>query len=257
LVDDISARLFEAHKRDRQNFIEKYCKQFDFGKLTDADLEKLAKSFSDQTLFEYLALQYKHEMELPLTSVEIQRLQQLNRKYKYGVVRVNNYHNLLRSSRRLFGNHCQIPRTFIPSVITVAVENEIGELFRTSENNLREKEGLPRIGEGWVSETELFRKLQKQFPDKKIIKHAKPSWLTPQHLDIYFPAQNIAIEYQGVQHLKPVDYFGGLAAFEAQKVRDERKRLLCYHNNCPLIYVYERYDFADLVKEIDTMLAST
>lgn len=158
------------------------------------------------------------------------------------------------SSRRLFGNHCQIPATFIPSVVVVAVENEIGELFRESENILREKEGLPRIGEGWISETELFRSLQKQFPDEKIVKHAKPSWLTPQHLDIYFPARNIGIEYQGVQHLMPVDYFGGHAAFESQKARDEKKRRLCDKNNCQLMYVYERYELSELIREIQLLL---
>ena len=57
--------------------------------------------------------------------------------------------------------------------------------------------------------TELYYKIKETFPNEKVVHHGKPSWLGQQHLDIYFPYKNIAIEYQGLQHQEPVEFFGG------------------------------------------------
>jgi hypothetical protein len=38
----------------------------------------------------------------------------------------------------------------------------------------------------------------------------------------------LLIECQGMQHYKPINYFGGKKAFERQLIHDERKR--CYAN---------------------------
>lgn len=45
----------------------------------------------------------------------------------------------------------------------------------------------------------------------------------PQRLDFYLPKQNIAIEYQGEQHFKPVSTFGGETGYELCKLRDQNK----------------------------------
>lgn len=102
---------------------------------------------------------------------------------------------------------------------------------------------MPKIGEGWISETDLFYKISNHFINEKVIHHGSPIWLGRQHLDIYFPELNIAIEYQGEQHYKAIDYFGGQEALEKtieRDERDERKKLLCEKNNCFLIYVYKK-----------------
>ena len=72
--------------------------------------------------------------------------------------------------------------------------------------------------------------------------HARPTWLTPQHLDVYLPEHNVGVEYQGAQHLEPVDYFGGEAALRQAQARDRRKLNLCRRHGCKLIYVYQGYD---------------
>ena len=41
--------------------------------------------------------------------------------------------------------------------------------------------------------------------------------------DFYIPDQNILIEYQGVQHYQPIDYFGGETAFKKQQKHDQIK----------------------------------
>lgn len=110
----------------------------------------------------------------------------------------------------------------------------IEEIFREAENILREHHGIPRIGEGWVSEMELFGLVKKFFPDAK--HHESPNWLKPQHLDIFIPSQNIAFEYQGKQHYEPVEYFGGEEAFLSTQERDLRKKKKCDQNGISLIY---------------------
>ena len=132
--------------------------------------------------------------------------------------------------------------------------NEACNIVRECENKVREEKGVYKIGERWIEETELFYKLCKAFPKEKIIHHGKPTWLYRQHLDIYFPKRNIGIEYQGVQHQKVIQYFGGEEALEERKNLDEQKRFLCKKHNCKLIYVYEDYDIKEVIKEINSLL---
>src|SRR5690606_5595458 len=87
------------------------------------------------------------------------------------------------------------------------------ELARDAENRAREQLGVPLIGEGWVSETNLFRGLAERFSMTDVIQHGRPSWLGRQHFDIFFPAWKVAVEYHGEQHFRPIDFFGGEDAF--------------------------------------------
>ena len=119
-----------------------------------------------------------------------------------------------------------------------------------AQNEFRISKGIPKIGEGWVSETELYYLLKEEFHDKVVQHHGKPLWLGRQHVDIWFPEYGIGIEYQGLQHDQPINFFGGETGFESNKKRDERKRKLFLENNCQLIEVRSNYDFCSLVNEI-------
>ena len=79
----------------------------------------------------------------------------------------------------------------------------------------------------WKAEEAAYLTLKLLLPDALIERHARPSWLSPQHLDIFLPEHGIAIEYQGEQHYYPIDIFGGEAGFAATVERDERKRRIC------------------------------
>lgn len=139
----------------------------------------------------------------------------------------------------------------IRHVVEKAILNQFRFILKESEDLYREKIGMPKIGEGWISETELFYKLADRFKKYEVLHHGKPSWIGRQHFDIYFPELNIAIEYQGQQHYQPIDYFGGVEAFKKNQERDENKRKLCLENNCILIYVEENYVFEELVLQIE------
>jgi hypothetical protein len=113
-------------------------------------------------------------------------------------------------------------------------------------NILRERLGLPRIGEGWISETKLFYQLKLEFHDQVVLQHWKPKWLGRQHFDVYFQELNIAIEFQGAQHFRSIEYFGGKKAFEQNVKRDKRKKELCEMNDCDIIYVEPGYTLSEV-----------
>lgn len=85
----------------------------------------------------------------------------------------------------------------------------------------------------WVNEESLFRLIVKHYPDA--IYQYRPKYLGLQSLDIYIPSKKVAIEYQGVQHYKPVEFFGGEEAFAKRKELDNRKKELCKDNGVRLI----------------------
>ena len=64
-------------------------------------------------------------------------------------------------------------------------------------------------------------------------------WLrhkNPMFLDFYLPKYNVAIECQGEQHFKPINYFGGECNFLNVTERDKLKFELCKQHNMKLIY---------------------
>jgi len=114
----------------------------------------------------------------------------------------------------------------------------VDEILREAENLLRENHSLPRIGEGWISEMQLYNLVKTFFPEAQ--HHAIPSWLRPQHLDVFVPSKKLAFEYQGRQHFESVDFFGGEESFERTKKLDRRKMQKCKSNG--VLLIYWRYD---------------
>lgn len=85
----------------------------------------------------------------------------------------------------------------------------------------------------WVSEYTLFQLIQKEYPDAIYQYHS--DWLGLQSLDIFVPSIHTGIEYQGKQHYFPIQLYGGEKGLEYNRIRDERKRVLCKENGVTLI----------------------
>ena len=132
--------------------------------------------------------------------------------------------------------------------------NTVPSLSKKAENKAREIAGVPRIGEGWISETELFCKLEAEFSDTKIIQHGRPTWLGRQHFDIWFPNWKIAVEYHGKQHFEPVEFFGGEEAFQKTVERDKRKVDLSKRHGVKLLIVTETDNQDDIVQDIKNIV---
>ncbi len=117
-------------------------------------------------------------------------------------------------------------------------DKAIKALERKLENEIRDKLGYYKIGKKFLNETNLFKLVEKLYPECTIIHHYRPSWLYGQELDIYIKELNIGIEYQGEQHYKSIDFFGGDTGLKATQERDKRKVRICEEEQVPLIFFH-------------------
>jgi len=100
----------------------------------------------------------------------------------------------------------------------------------------------------WKSEKMLYDLVHNLYQDA--IYQYKNKWLGKQSLDIFIPSINIAIEYQGIQHYKQVNYFGDELDYNERKQNDETKKELCKTNNITLIeWLYNEPISEILLKE--------
>ncbi len=92
----------------------------------------------------------------------------------------------------------------------------------------------------WIAENQLFQVIRQTLKGVEVQRHARPTWLQPQHLDVYVPKAGVAVEYMGQQHFEPLKVFGGAIAYEQVCARDARKAEQCRKNGIELIRV--RFD---------------
>jgi hypothetical protein len=138
----------------------------------------------------------------------------------------------------------------LPQTARRALVMYVRQFLRECENEVRADRGMPRIGEGWMRETQLYWEVNRLFPDLKVIHHGRPSWLGRQHLDIYIPEAQVAVEYQGKQHYEAVKFFGGEDALKKREELDRRKQQKCEDNGVALIIVDASYDWEQLSKQL-------
>lgn len=132
---------------------------------------------------------------------------------------------------------------------------EVFHILREAENQVRATHGIGKVGEAWVSETELLYRVKRLFAELEVIAHGRPHWLGRQHLDIWVPALRVGIEYQGIQHFEPVKRFGGELAHDKTRARDNRKRKLCLDHGVRLIEI--KYDQSIDDAALEAMIRNT
>ncbi len=103
------------------------------------------------------------------------------------------------------------------------------ELTRLYAQMVKEK----RVNTKWSSEYRLYALVKKYATDAEY--QYRTAWLGQQSFDIFIPSQNVAIEYQGLQHYEAVDAFGGDEALLSNQERDVRKRKLSEENGVALL----------------------
>lgn len=97
--------------------------------------------------------------------------------------------------------------------------------------------GCPRCNESkgekiirkWLTEHNIEYNSQKRFNDccDKI----------PLPFDFYLPSYNCCIEYDGIQHYEPIEYFGGKKSLEYTKKHDKIKNDYCANNDIKLLRI--------------------
>lgn len=106
--------------------------------------------------------------------------------------------------------------------------------WRLARTRIRTKltaEGI--IKPKWKHELSLFHAVRNRYPDT--LYQYRPDWLGRQSLDLYIPSLRTAIEYQGIQHYLPVEFFGGEEALAQRQDLDRVKKELCTANSVRLI----------------------
>lgn len=88
-------------------------------------------------------------------------------------------------------------------------------------------------GEDKIKDILLF--LQIEFEQQKTFNNLKHQ--RKLKFDFFLPKYNCCIEYQGQQHYKAVEYFGGEQSFKENQLRDNIKREWCKENNIKLIEI--------------------
>jgi very-short-patch-repair endonuclease len=97
------------------------------------------------------------------------------------------------------------------------------------------------------------------FLDKNIVKYIYNKSLkdcissSKLRFDFYLPDFNICIEFDGMQHFKPIDLFGGEEEFEKLKIRDDIKNKWCSVNGVEMIrfnYLQKKEDIHEQLENI-------
>lgn len=114
--------------------------------------------------------------------------------------------------------------------------SERDAIERAIEDIVRQRYGHKRIGDAWTNETILYRIVCGLFPGQDVRRHHRPKFLEGLELDIFVPAFNLGLEYQGIQHYEPVEHWGGADSLARLQQRDARKKTLCHQHGITLIY---------------------
>jgi len=123
-----------------------------------------------------------------------------------------------------------------------------GMFVQTPNNHLR-NHGCPicNLSKGEKEIQSFLFENEIKFQREKIFEK-----LNQKRFDFYLPKYNIAIEYDGIQHFKSIDFFGGEDCFIKRKQSDEIKNQFCIDNNIKLIRIpYTKLSYiGNILKEI-------
>ena len=130
-----------------------------------------------------------------------------------------------------------------------------GNEYETTPNVLLGGHGCPRcttsIGENRIA-TYLKNNLISYTPQYKE-DTLRGIGGNPLSFDFYIPDWNILIEFQGIQHEKPVDFFGGEEQFLIQQEHDRRKRDYAKEHNIELLEIWY-WDFDNIEQILESRL---
>jgi hypothetical protein len=108
--------------------------------------------------------------------------------------------------------------------------------------------GCPHCNEskGEKEISKVLRKMNINFDRQKKFSDCRNVFELP--FDFYIPSLRTLIEFDGKQHFQPMEFFGGVEAFEKLKINDKIKSDYCEDNFIDLIRI--RYDQIDDIPKI-------
>lgn len=124
----------------------------------------------------------------------------------------------------------------VKKYINVMCKN-CGLQFSTIADNLLQGSGCPSCNssKGERKVASILEKYGIDFNSQHTFEECRNIRTLP--FDFYLPDYNICIEYDGEQHFKPIDYFGGKEYFDRRKENDTIKTNFCKNNNINLVRI--------------------
>ena len=104
-------------------------------------------------------------------------------------------------------------------------------------------------GEMYIKE--LLTQYNIKFIKQKRFKECKNKRTLP--FDFYLPDYNTCIEYDGEQHFRPIDYWGGEEKFKINPLNDQIKNDFCKNNNINLIrisYTKNKQEILEIINDL-------
>jgi hypothetical protein len=129
---------------------------------------------------------------------------------------------------------------------------EHGEFKQTPNKHITLSQGCPRCikSKGINKICNILEDNNIVFEIERKIPGCVSSKNRPYFFDIYIESFDIYIEYDGVQHFKPVSIFGGVSEFERTKMNDQFKNDFCLNNNISLFRISYKEDVYEKMNDI-------
>lgn len=166
--------------------------------------------------------------------------------------KINNKEHFIKKSKETHGDRYDYSISNYKSAKTKLkiICPEHGEFMQTPNNHINGK-GCPKCKRSLGEE-----KIAKILASKNVIFETEKTFngcvnKNKLRFDFYLSDYNICIEHNGIQHYKPIDYFGGQESFNYLINNDRIKKNFCKNNNIELIVV--RYD-DDINQKLNKLL---
>lgn len=162
----------------------------------------------------------------------------------------------IEKARQIHGNKYEYSKVeYINSTTKVCIIcPEHGEFWQTPGSHINKKAGCPKCyiqskGEisilKWLQQNNILFKQQFSINiNKEVNKSGKA------YVDFYLPKYNLIIEYNGIQHYVPIDYFGGQMRLNQQKERDNQVRQFCINNGIKLLEISYKDNIEEKLEQI-------
>ena len=164
-----------------------------------------------------------------------------------------NSEEFIKKAKKTHGNKYDYSKiNYINSQTTVSILCRKHGTFKQTPNSHLANHGCPKCNES-KGEKKIRTFLEKNnisYVKEKRFDNCKNKYLLP--FDFYIFHKNLLIEYDGIQHFKPINYFGGEKAFKQLKENDKIKNKFAKENNINLIRIpYNKLNCIDkILKDI-------
>lgn len=143
--------------------------------------------------------------------------------HKFHLLQVISYEGQDQDNERRWKCLCECGNTTTIGTSSLKSQQSCGCIQSRSERDIT----------GYLIENNIQFENQKRFPDCKNVKTLP--------FDFYIISKKpFLIEYNGEQHYKPMNYYGGKEKFHKRQINDRIKQEYCLQNDIPLLII--RYD---------------